>query len=288
MNQPLNQILQVIEKISELRSWRKSLKGTVGFVPTMGALHSGHAELLNQMKKNCDHRVLSIFVNPTQFGPNEDLSKYPRTFQKDLEIAKNCGVEVVFFPSAEEMYPASYSTFVEENTLSQPLCGRFRPGHFRGVTTIVLKLLNSVQPHKAFFGLKDAQQFFVLKKMLEDLNLDIEMIGVPTVREKDGLALSSRNVYLSPEERQKAPEIFKTLTLASEKIKKQLSLDPILTEARQQLEAHGFIVQYLEALSLPYLQPLNTTSNPLPAHDKTLLAIAVFLGKTRLIDNLIF
>ena len=263
--------LTVLKNTTELRRWRKSLdaKAKVGFVPTMGALHAGHAELLKQARQNNDIVLLSIFVNPTQFGPNEDLAKYPRTLESDLNLASNQKVDAVFFPSESEMYPKGYSTFVTEEELSKPLCGQFRPAHFRGVTTVVLKLFNLVQPHHAYFGLKDAQQFIVLRKMVADLNLDLEMVGVSTVREADGLAMSSRNRYLTAVEREKAPLLFKLLKETQIQIADQASVVPVLEAAKQKLSDRGFTVQYFE-----YLE------------NERLLAAAVFLGKTRLIDNL--
>jgi pantoate--beta-alanine ligase len=253
----------------------------------MGALHEGHATLLKQVRSRCDISVLSIFVNPTQFGPKEDLSKYPRTFEADLAIAAREGVDVIFAPTPEEMYPSGYSTYVEEEIASQPLCGKFRPGHFRGVTTIVLKLFHLIQPNLALFGLKDAQQFFVLNKMVRDLNLDVQVIGVPTIRESDGLALSSRNVYLTHEERQLAPLLYQTLISAKNRLLKSSGAEDIgsvLTSSIEALENQNFQVQYLQCLSLPDLKPTHAGVLPGAPH---LIAVAAYLGKTRLIDNII-
>lgn len=183
----------------------------VGFVPTMGALHEGHASLLKQARAETDFVVLSIFVNPTQFGPNEDFSKYPRTLENDLEIAKQAGVDLVFTPTAEIIYPKGWSTFIEVEKLTDSLCGKFRPGHFRGVTTVVYRLFQLVKPHVAFFGQKDLQQCLVIQKMVKDLELPVEIRISPTVREKDGLAMSSRNRYLSPTEREMALVISRAL-----------------------------------------------------------------------------
>jgi pantoate--beta-alanine ligase len=275
-----------------MREWRKELASgcRVGFVPTMGALHEGHATLLRQLRPRCDRLVLSIFVNPTQFGPKEDLAKYPRTFEADMQVARECGVDAVFFPEAAAMYPEGYSTYAEETSLSRPLCGRFRPGHFRGVTTVVLKLFNLVQPRIASFGLKDAQQFFVLARMARDLELDVRVEGVPTVREPDGLALSSRNRYLSPEERAKAPRLYSELrrcaALFTETSRfKADEISRILDESKASLQAQGFQTQYFDALALPGLTPL-TEGQP---GDTTplLIAAAAHLGTTRLIDNII-
>lgn len=290
---------QVISTLTELREWRKSVRGTVGFVPTMGALHPGHATLMEQMRSQCDHAVLSIFVNPTQFGPNEDFKAYPRTFEHDFNIAAEQGVDVIFYPSADELYPQGYSTYVEETELSIPLCGKYRPGHFRGVTTVVLKLFNLVQPDLAFFGLKDAQQFFVLQKIALDLNLKVTLIGVPTVRESDGLAMSSRNRFLTPQERVTAPAIYQTLNQLKEQILLQLrsqnekpehlKLASLIEAATFKLAQAGFIMQYLDCLALPNLTPWNpsdlSTTENVPG--SVVIAIAAFLGKARLIDNVI-
>jgi pantoate--beta-alanine ligase len=244
----------------------------------MGALHAGHAELLHRMRARMggagDRVVLSIFVNPTQFGPNEDLAKYPRTLEADLEIARASGVDAVFFPTPEQMYPAGYSTYVDVEGLTAPLCGAFRPGHFRGVTTVVLKLFNLVKPHVAYFGLKDAQQFFVLHKMARDLDLDVSVEGIPTVREPDGLALSSRNRYLTASERERAP-------LIRAELNKIVSGASSIDASRARLEGAGFKVQYLEQRALPDLGPVSDPGAP------ALVALAAYLGTTRLIDNII-
>jgi len=191
---------------------------SIGFVPTMGYLHKGHLSLVEAARKENDVVVVSIFVNPTQFGPNEDYNRYPRDLERDLRLLEPIGVDYVFNPSVEEMYPAMYSTYVEEVELSKYLCGASRPGHFRGVCTVVTKLFNIVKPTKAYFGQKDAQQFRVLRRMVRDLNMDVEMIEMPIVREEDGLAMSSRNVYLSPEERKEATRLYKSLLKAKELI----------------------------------------------------------------------
>jgi pantoate--beta-alanine ligase len=270
----------VLKSVAEFRAWRRTVgeNSTVGFVPTMGALHAGHEKLLDELRARTTHSVLSIFVNPTQFGPNEDFAKYPRTFENDLEAAAQHRVHAVFAPSPEEMYPRGFSTSVEESELSAPLCGPFRPGHFRGVATVVLKLFHIVQPRVALFGLKDAQQFLVLKKMCRDLSLDLEIEGIPTVREEDGLALSSRNRYLSSEERAIAPLLYATLKACAMEIEAERGSPlPALNRAARTLTDAGFTVQYLETM---------------PTHDliagvNTVLATACFLGKTRLIDNVL-
>jgi pantoate--beta-alanine ligase len=265
----------VLRTPAEMRAWRRRGPSSVAFVPTMGALHEGHAELLRRARGLCERVVLSVFVNPAQFGPQEDLSRYPRTWEADLALARREGVDAVYFPSPEQMYPPGYSTWVEESSLSQPLCGRFRPGHFRGVTTVVLKLFNAVEPERALFGLKDAQQFFVLERMARDLDLPVSVEGVPTVREPDGLALSSRNRYLSAREREAAPALYAEL--------RRVAAGAPLAEARARLEASGFRVQYLECRELPGFGEAAALAPDRP----TLIAVAAHLGTTRLIDNVI-
>jgi len=281
----------VLRSPSEMRAWRHSAQGQVGFVPTMGALHEGHANLIRRLRARCDRLVLSIFVNPSQFGPKEDLSKYPRTFEADMEIARVEGVDAVFFPTPEQVYPPGYSTYVEEGTLTGPLCGEFRPGHFRGVTTVVLKLFNLVAPHTAYFGLKDAQQFFVLHKMGRDLDLDISIEGVATVREPDGLALSSRNRYLSATERQIAPRVYAALQNVAHQLKSREVSEPTLQRARADLDNAGLKVQYLDCVRLPDFSRTALAASapgaPLDAQSPYLIAVAAFLGTTRLIDNII-
>lgn len=276
---------EILRTPAELRAWRRERRGRVGFVPTMGALHAGHARLLEAARPRCDHSVLSIFVNPTQFGPNEDLSRYPRTFERDLFMAGERGVDAVFAPSPEAMYPEGFSTCVEETRLSQPLCGAHRPGHFRGVATVVLKCFNLVQPHSALFGLKDAQQFFVLRKMARDLDLEVEIVGVPTVREPDGLALSSRNAYLAPEDRERAPFLYRELNRVACELAAGASIAATLQSAKAALTAASFEVQYFDCLELPEL-----TRSSADRVDNTrpyVLATAARLGATRLIDNVI-
>ncbi|MEO5970061.1 MAG: pantoate--beta-alanine ligase [Bdellovibrionia bacterium] len=284
---------RVITTLPEILKWRRSVEGAkIGFVPTMGALHRGHATLLRELRTRSEISVLSIFVNPIQFAPHEDLDRYPKSFENDLQIASTEGVDVVFAPSAEQLYPKGFTTFVEETHLSLPFCGPFRPGHFRGVTTIVLKLFNLVRPQLALFGLKDAQQFFVLKQMVHDLNLDIEVAGIETVREPDGLALSSRNIYLSSEDRQRAPFLYKCLreirntALNSSSDTKSYfeTMAQSLEVAKKALSQNGFIVQYLDCLKLPSFDPMDSL---LGTGDPQIIAIAAFLGKTRLIDNVI-
>jgi len=265
-------------------SWRR--EGLViGFVPTMGALHEGHLSLVRIAKARSDKVVVSVFVNPTQFGPSEDYNTYPRNTEGDLAMCEAEGVDAVFLPSVEEMYPEGYSTYIEVQGLTEELCGRYRPGHFRGVATVVAKLFNATAPHLAVFGMKDAQQFFVIKRMVSDLNMDIEIVPGPTVREPDGLAMSSRNAYLSPAERAEAPVIYRALLVAKDLVEQKGIRDP----AELVREMERFISEESSLIRVQYIQAVDTT-NLKPVSEirgQVLLAIAAFLGKTRLIDNLI-
>jgi pantoate--beta-alanine ligase len=272
-----------IEEVRSLLSAVRSEGKCIGLVPTMGYLHQGHLSLVHEAKRRCDVVVLSIFVNPTQFGPNEDFSAYPRDLQRDALLAAEAGVGVIFAPEVEEMYPQGVSTYVDVNDVSEPLCGAARPGHFRGVATVVTKLINIVRPAVAFFGQKDFQQVLVIKRMVKDLNMDVEIIDTPIIRESDGLALSSRNVYLSAAERQAALVLSRSLKLAQaqmaqgeqdisalkELVIKEIQLDPLAN------------IDYVEILSLPDLKEIKQFTG------EALLALAVRFGRTRLIDNTI-
>jgi len=255
----------------------------LGFAPTMGALHEGHLSLVRTARAQSDAVAVSIFVNPTQFGPNEDFSNYPRTLERDRELLEKEGVDLLFAPSAEDMYPKSSVTWVEIPELSQKLCGRSRPGHFRGVTTVVSKLFHIVEPDLAFFGQKDAAQVAVIRRMVRDLNFPIEIVVCPIVREPDGLAMSSRNVYLSPQERKSALALHHSLTA----IKAQFDLGERkaahLTQMGKQVLADepGVQVDYLEIVDPDTLDPMEELNRP------TLVAVAGFVGKTRLIDNVV-
>jgi pantoate--beta-alanine ligase len=257
---------------------------TIGFVPTMGYLHEGHLSLVRAAREECDVVVVSIFVNPTQFAPGEDFDKYPRDMQRDRRLAEKEGVDVVFAPSAGEMYPDGHVTYVEvTGPLAEGMCGRSRPGHFRGVATIVAKLFDVVQPHVSYFGQKDAQQVAVIKRMVKDLNMDVEICEMPIVREEDGLAMSSRNAYLSKEERQQALGLFRSLERAKEMVADgELSTDRIKRETRKMLEAGQDVrVDYIEIVDAQTLAPLGAVK------DNTLIAVAAFAGGTRLIDNVV-
>jgi pantoate--beta-alanine ligase len=254
----------------------------IGLVPTMGALHEGHARLIEIARQECDFVVASIFVNPAQFGPNEDFAKYPRTLEADCALCQRSGAEVVFAPDAAAIYPPGFRTSVEVHGWQDLLCGASRPGHFRGVCTVVLKLFNIVQPNAAYFGQKDAQQLLIIRRMVRDLDLPLEIRAVETVREPDGLALSSRNRYLTTEERQQAPAIFRSLEQARQMIQHgERDTAAIETAIRSQLARFPALrIDYVQAVSLDTLERAKTLEGP------TLIAIAAFLGKARLIDNI--
>lgn len=258
-------------------------KTQVGFVPTMGALHEGHASLLRECRSQSETAVLSIFVNPTQFGPNEDLAKYPRTFESDLALARREKIDIVFAPTVDTIYPQGWNTFIDVQGVTEPWCGKYRPGHFRGVTTVVYRLFQLVNPQKAFFGQKDLQQCLVLQRMVTDLGLPVELIIGETVREEDGLALSSRNRYLSKEEREKATIIFRALQAAKTSFQKGEKRARKIEESALQIlsQESQFQVQYCELRSFPDLADVQELQGV------GALAIAGFLGKTRLIDNVI-
>ena len=280
--------LKLVKKPEEMQklaeAWRREGK-VIGFVPTMGALHEGHLSLIRIARERADVVVVSIFVNPTQFGPGEDYERYPRDLEGDLAKCREEGVDVVFAPEVRDMYPEGFSTFVEVQGLTEELCGKYRPGHFRGVTTVVAKLFNIVKPHFAVFGLKDAQQFFVIRRMVRDLNFDIEIVPGQTVREPDGLAMSSRNAYLSPEERRQAPALYRALLLARDMVLKEGVRDPeVVKEAVRRFierEAPLARLQYVEVVDTERIKPVKEIKG------EVLIALAAFFGKARLIDNVI-
>jgi len=263
----------------------KRLGKSVGFVPTMGALHEGHLTLVRQSKKDNDVTVVSIFVNPTQFGPNEDFNKYPRQFDNDRKLLEKEGVDYIFYPSVSDMYPEGYETYVYLEKLPNHLCGLSRPGHFRGVATVVSKLFNIVQPNKAYFGQKDYQQAEVIKKMVRDLNFPIEIVVIPIVRESDGLAMSSRNAYLSPEERRNATVLYKSLQRAKELIEKgEKSVNKIKEEMRKIILSVPSRIDYIEIVHPETLDSLDAIPDK-NVIDRVVVAVAVFIGNARLIDN---
>ena len=272
--------MKILKTIPQTRAWRRKAKGKVVLVPTMGALHHGHAKLIELARRVAGPRgrvMVSIFVNPTQFGPKEDFSSYPRPLRADLDLCRKHGADAVFHPEAPEMYHGDASVSVDETSLSTTLCGRSRPGHFRGVCTVVAKLLLITSPTHAVFGEKDWQQLAVLRRMVRDLNFDIEIVPCPTVREADGLAASSRNSYLNAEERKVAPGIHSALVQASH----QKTPARVVDSAKKRIsKIPGARIDYIEAVDAESLQPLR--------HRRTegRLAAAVFLGKARLIDNI--
>lgn len=275
--------MKIVKTLPELRNARKVLQEPVGFVPTMGYLHEGHLSLVKQARTECLSVIVSIFVNPTQFGPNEDLAMYPRDLNRDLELLENAGVDLVWNPENEVMYPEGYQTWVDVVEVSKPLEGSMRPGHFRGVATVVAKLFNAVQSHRAYFGQKDAQQLAVIRRMVQDLNFPLEVVACPTVREPDGLAMSSRNVYLDSDERSAATVLFRVLMSAKGLFMtgeqnaaaiRQTMLEMLETEPRAR-------VQYVSVAHPDTLDELEGE------FEHALCSLAVFIGKTRLIDNLI-
>lgn len=283
---PSQKTLQSVSSISEMKKVSQILRKQnliIGFVPTMGCLHEGHLNLVKRSLENCDRTVVSIFVNPAQFGPNEDLDTYPRQLESDIAKLEEIGVDILFHPTCEEMYPENYKTYVQVNDLTEHLCGKSRPGFFKGVGTVVLKLFNIVQPHNAYFGEKDWQQLAVIETLVKDLNLDVVINRVPITREADGLAMSSRNRYLSPQERQAALSLSHSLIKARDKIRQGT------TSAK---EISNLIRQYLlekKVAEIDYISicdPENFREKE-QICDRTLIALAVKIGLSRLIDNCI-
>lgn len=274
----------ILRTVAEVRAWRDQVQSgkAVAFVPTMGALHAGHMSLMELARDRADVTIASIFVNPLQFGPGEDLSKYPRPVEKDIALLEAAGIDAVFLPPVHELYPDDASTFVVEESVSAPLCGAVRPGHFRGVATVVLKLFNIVAPDVAVFGQKDAQQCAVIERMARDLNLRIEIVRGPIVREVDGLALSSRNIYLSEADRRAAPSIFASLEAARQALEAgERNAEALAAIGRAVLAAEPRLrLQYWEIRHPESLAAIETIG---PAG--ALFAVAAHLGTTRLIDN---
>ncbi|NIO09754.1 MAG: pantoate--beta-alanine ligase [Deltaproteobacteria bacterium] len=278
--------MQTIKTCREMREWSEGQRlrqKRIVLVPTMGFFHEGHLQLMREGRKRGDLVVVSIFVNPTQFGPNEDFKSYPRDLERDRKLLANEKVDLLFHPSESEIYPDGYQTNVEVDELSQYLCGAHRPGHFRGVCTVVNKLFNIVRPHVAVFGLKDYQQFLIVRRMVQDLNLDVDVVGVPTVRESDGLAMSSRNHYLNKTERVAALCLRKALFQAKELVRRgERSRSAILEQVAVELKKEPLArVEYIEVCDTENLRPLEAF------RDKALLALAVHIGGARLIDHTI-
>jgi pantoate--beta-alanine ligase len=271
----------IMQKVADkLREEGKS----IGFVPTLGALHQGHLSLMQRARRENDILIISIFVNPTQFGPGEDYRRYPRPFEKDKSLARREGADIIFYPSVSEMYGKGYSTYVEVEKFSKRLCGLFRPGHFKGVASAVCKLFNIVKPHVAYFGQKDYQQLRIIKRMVEDLNMEVEIRECAIVREPDGLAISSRNSYLSSREREEALSLYRALKCAKSLIKAGSSVSDVISEMERviQKEPHAKI-DYIEIVNSLTLEDVKTVR----PGKKVLVALAVWIGKTRLIDNIL-
>lgn len=278
--------MKIVSTINEVREQVKEWKkegNTIGFVPTMGYLHEGHASLIDAARKNNGKVVVSIFVNPIQFGPNEDLDSYPRDLEHDAKLCEEHGVDLIFHPTPEEMYGDNFYTFVDMDVLTKELCGLSRPVHFRGVCTVVSKLFNIVIPDNAYFGQKDAQQLAIIKRMVKDLNMPLSIHGCPIIREEDGLAKSSRNTYLSPEERKAALVLSRSLKLGKKLIEDgEKDARKVIAAIRGEIEKEPLAkIDYVEIVDWNTLEPVESTEGEI------LTAMAVYIGKTRLIDNFI-
>lgn len=276
--------MQILRTVNEVRQWTRAQRAAgraIHFVPTMGYFHEGHLSLMRHAQADGGAVVVSIFVNPLQFGAGEDLDRYPRDFERDRQMAESAGVDAIFYPEVSEMYPAGYQTEVRVKELSKPLCGKSRPGHFEGVATVVLKLFNIVSPDRAYFGMKDYQQLRVIQQMVRDLNLPTEIVPCPIVREPDGLAMSSRNVYLSAEERVAATVLYQSLQWAQAQVEAgERNAIRLREGVYQRIAAESLArIDYVEVVDAETLQPVERIEQP------TLIAVAVFFGKARLIDN---
>ncbi|MEW5799934.1 MAG: pantoate--beta-alanine ligase [Bacteroidota bacterium] len=279
--------MKTISAISEIRRSLQPFRNDkkIGFVPTMGYLHEGHLSLIRKAKSECDIVVASIFVNPTQFAPHEDFNRYPRDIERDSLLASTAGCDILFVPTAEEMYPDGFSSYVTVEQLSSVLEGKFRPTHFKGVTTVVAKLFNIIQPGVAYFGQKDAQQFIIIKKMVNELNMPVQIVVVPTMRESDGLAMSSRNVYLNPEERKNAVVLNQSLKLAETMIRSgERNSAAVISSMRELIQSKNPTqIDYIEIVNAKTLE----SKSVLSGGDEILIPLAVRFGSTRLIDNII-
>ncbi|NPU82864.1 MAG: pantoate--beta-alanine ligase [Syntrophaceae bacterium] len=279
--------MQIIETVREMQTFSESLRRqgkTISFVPTMGFFHEGHLDLMREGRERADCLVVSIYVNPTQFGPAEDLDRYPRDFDRDRRLAESVGVDVIYFPSNPEMYPPHYQTYVNVEEVTDNLCGLSRPGHFRGVTTVCCKLFNIVKPHVTIFGKKDFQQLAAIRRMVEDLNMDLDVVAMQTTREADGLAMSSRNTYLKPEERESALSLSRSLKRAQERYAGgERDAAAIIAEAKAFISSHPFTkidyVQICDTATMKDVERIEGTC---------VMALAVRVGNTRLIDNSVF
>jgi pantoate--beta-alanine ligase len=278
--------MRLVTKIAKMKMLSQNLRSagkTIGFVPTMGYLHEGHLSLIRKARKDTDTVIVSIYVNPTQFAPKEDFKRYPRDLDRDRKLAENAGADILFVPSDSEMYPEPYNTYVTVKGLSDVMCGAFRTGHFRGVATIVAKLFNIIKPDVAYFGQKDAQQVAIIKKMVKDLNVDVDVRGMPIVRESDGLAMSSRNVYLNPQERREATVLSQSLQKAHDMIKSGIiKSSTVRAHIRRIISgAKSARIDYIATVDPETLAEMKTIKG------KCLVAVAAWIGKTRLIDNII-
>lgn len=279
--------MKVIKTISEMKELASQVRGTgkiIAFVPTMGYFHEGHLSLMREGKKRGDLLVVSLFVNPTQFAPHEDFKSYPRDFERDRKMTEEVGVDIIFAPETREMYPSDHQTIVRVEKVTQNLCGRLRPTHFQGVTTVVMMLFEIVTPHVAIFGEKDYQQLVTVQQMARDLHMNVKVVGMPTVREADGLAMSSRNTYLLPEERKAALSLYRSLQKAKELLQKgERKADRILHEVKGILQSEPLVrIDYAQVCDAYTLQDVDRIDGDV------VIALAAYLGKTRLIDNLVF
>ena len=277
--------MKIVSTVEEVRKQIKEWKmqgQSIGFVPTMGYLHEGHKSLMDCARKENDRVVVSIFVNPMQFGPAEDLADYPRDLEHDTKICESAGTNLIFHPEPEEMYDGDFCSFVDMSVLTEGLCGKTRPVHFRGVCTVVTKLFNIVTPDRAYFGQKDGQQLAVIRRMVRDLNMDICIVGCPIVREEDGLAKSSRNTYLSPEERKAALVLSQAVRLGAELAKTEKDAKKVVLAMKDKIQTEPLArIDYVEAVDALSMQPVKTLEGG------CMLAMAVYIGKTRLIDNVL-
>jgi pantoate--beta-alanine ligase len=278
------EIIRTVNEMKEFSSRSRKAGKTIAFVPTMGFFHEGHLSLMREGRKRGDLLIISLFVNPTQFGPKEDFKNYPRDFERDRKMAEEVGVDILFAPEASDMYPPDHQTIVRVEKVTQNLCGRSRPTHFQGVTTVVLMLFEMVMPHVAIFGEKDYQQLATIQQMVRDLHLSVEVLGMPTVREADGLAMSSRNKYLQPDERKAARSLYRSLQEVKELLQKgERKADRILDEVNGILQSEPLVrIDYVQICDAHTLQDVDRVEGDV------VVALAAYLGKTRLIDNLVF
>ena len=278
------EIIRTVNEMKELSSRSRKAGKTIALVPTMGFFHEGHLSLMREGRKRGDLLIISLFVNPTQFGPKEDFKNYPRDFERDRKMAEGVGVDILFAPEASDMYPPDHQTIVRVEKVTQNLCGRSRPTHFQGVTTVVLMLFEIVMPHVAIFGEKDYQQLATIQQMVKDLHLSVEVLGMPTVREADGLAMSSRNKYLQPDERKAARSLYRSLQKVKELLQKgERKADRILDEVNGILRSEPLVrIDYVQICDAHTLQDVDRVEGDV------VVALAAYLGKTRLIDNLVF